>query len=78
MKDWGWRALERWATVLHAAEEIIAANGRVSVATIRKTIAEHPEWQAKLDRAEFSDANLASSLKGLRDFGFIGQEGGRP
>jgi len=73
MKDWGWRTLERWATVLHAAEAIVASGGEVSVATIKKSIDEHPEWQAKLNRAEFSDENLASTLKGLREFGFLQQ-----
>jgi len=71
IKDWGWRTLERWATVLHAAEEIAASGGQVTVVTIKKSIDEHPEWQAKLDRAEFSDEDLASTLKGLRKFGFI-------
>lgn len=74
MKDWGWRTLERWATVLHAAEAIVASGGEVSVATIKKSIDEHPEWKAKLNRAEFSDENLASTLKGLREFGFIGTD----
>jgi len=74
MKDWGWRTLERWATVLHAAEAIVASRGEVSVATIKKSIDEHPEWKAKLNRAEFSDENLASTLKGLREFGFIGTD----
>lgn len=73
MKDWGWRTLERWATVLHAAEAIVASGGEVSVAAIKKSINEHPEWQAKLNRAEFSDENLASTLKGLREFGFLQQ-----
>lgn len=73
MKDWGWRALERWATVLHAAEAIVASGGEVSVATIKSSIKEHPEWQAKLNRAEFSDENLASTIKGLREFGFLQQ-----
>lgn len=61
-----------------AAEEIAASEGQVSVATIKKTIDEHPEWEAKLDRAEFSDENLTSTLNGLRKFGFIRQEGDLP
>jgi len=70
-KDWGWRTLERWATVLHAAEAIVASGGEVSVVTIKRSINEHPEWQAKLNRPEFSDENLASTINGLREFGFL-------
>lgn len=72
-KDWGWRTLERWATVLHAAEAIVASGGEVSVVTIKSSINEHPEWQTKLNRPEFSDENLASTIKGLREFGFLQQ-----
>lgn len=74
MKDWGWRALERWATVLHAAEGIADAGAEVSVPAVEQAINEHPEWQDKLDRDEFSETNLASTLKGLRDFGLLSSD----
>ncbi len=71
MKDWGWQALERWATVLHAAEAILAEDGDLSIASIKTEIDKHPEWQAKLDRTEFSDEKLGSTLEGLRECGLL-------
>lgn len=71
MKTWGWETLERWATVLNATEELIAAGSEASLQNIKDVLQQHPIWKDKLKREEFSDINLASTLKGLRSFGFI-------
>lgn len=55
--------LEVLATVDMAAVELRASGKTVDVATVKDVIASHPEWQAKLDRAAFSDANIAEAIK---------------
>jgi len=71
MKGWGWKALERWATVLHAAEELAAKGTDPTVQSVKDALQAHPVWKDKLNRQEFSDSKLAATLKGLRSFGFI-------
>ena len=55
--------LEVLATVDMAAEELRASGKNVDVAAVKDVIASHPEWEAKLDRAVFSDANIADAIK---------------
>lgn len=71
MKGWGWEALERWATVLHVAENLLAEGKPLTPAAVKAAIAACPEWRAKLDRAAFSDAEIQSTLAGLRRYGFL-------
>jgi type I restriction enzyme S subunit len=71
MKGWGYRALERWATVLDASFELKAAGHPATVETIKDVIQKHPEWVPKLNRDEFSDTHIETALKGLCGFGFI-------
>lgn len=55
--------LEVLATVDMAAEELRAAGKDVDVTAVKNVIASHPEWEAKLDRPVFSDANIANAIK---------------
>jgi len=55
--------LEVLATVDMAAEELRASGKNVDVAAVKDVIGSHPEWEAKLDRAAFSDANIADAIK---------------
>ena len=71
MKDWGYRTLERWATVLDTAQELAAAGQPMTIKSVKDAIQKHPEWVHKLDREEFADANIEAALRGLRGFGFI-------
>ncbi|MGH2270852.1 restriction endonuclease subunit S [Anaerohalosphaeraceae bacterium U12dextr] len=71
MKGWGYRTLERWATVLDATFELTAAGQPATVEGVKDIIQRHPDWEPKLSRDEFSDTNIEATLKGLRDFGFI-------
>jgi hypothetical protein len=71
MKGWGYRALERWATVLDASFELTAAGRPATVEGVKDIIQRHPDWVPKLSRDEFSDTNIEATLKGLRGFGFI-------
>jgi len=70
MKGWGYRALERWATVLDASFELTAAGQPATVEGVKDIIQRHPDWVPKLSRDEFSDTNIEAALKGLRGFGF--------
>lgn len=49
-----------------AAEELRAAGKSVAVATLKDVIRSHPEWEAKLDRPIFSDANIARAIEACR------------
>jgi len=71
MKGWGYRTLERWATVLDASFELTAAGQPATVEGVKDIIQRHPDWVPKLSRDEFSDTNIEATLKGLRGFGFI-------
>lgn len=55
--------LEVLATVDMAAVELRASGKDVDVAAVKDVIASHPEWEAKLDRPVFSDANIAEAIK---------------
>lgn len=55
--------LEVLATVDMAALELRASRKSVTVAAVKDVITSHPEWEAKLDRAAFSDANIAEAIK---------------
>lgn len=76
MKGWGWEALERWATVENAAQQLAADGRPITLAEIKRVIAAEPEWRAKLDRASFSDLDIQRTLKGLRDHGYLPAEAG--
>jgi type I restriction enzyme S subunit len=71
MKGWGYRTLERWATVLDASFELTAAGQPATVEGVKDIIQRHPDWVPKLSRDEFSDTNIEATLKGLRGFSFI-------
>lgn len=58
--------LELLATVDMAAEELRASGQAVDVAAVKAVILSHEEWQAKLDRAIFSDANIAGAIESNR------------
>jgi len=55
--------LEVLATVDMAAVELRASGKDVDVAAVKGVIAGHPEWEAKLDRPAFSDANIDEAIK---------------
>ena len=55
--------LEVLATVDMAALELQASGKSVTVAAVKDMITSHPEWEAKLDRAVFSDTNIAEAIK---------------
>ena len=55
--------LEVLATVDMAAEELRALGKVVDLTSVKEVIRSHPEWEAKLDRAAFSDTNIANGIK---------------
>jgi len=55
--------LEVLATVDMATVELHEAGMEVNVASVKSVISNHPEWEAKLDRAAFSDANIAAAIE---------------
>jgi type I restriction enzyme S subunit len=55
--------LELLATVDMAAQELQASARNVDVAAVKDAIRSHPEWEAKLDRAAFSDAKIAEAIQ---------------
>jgi type I restriction enzyme S subunit len=59
--------LELLATVDMAAEDLLHANARVDVEAIKSVMRAHSEWQKKLERAVFSDLNIAEALRRLRE-----------
>lgn len=76
MKGWGWEALERWATVEHAAQQLAADGKPATLDAIKRVIASEPKWEPKLERDAFSDLNIQRTLKGLRDHGYLPAEAG--
>jgi type I restriction enzyme S subunit len=58
--------LELLATVDMAAEELRAVDKDVNVDSVKDVIRNHPEWQAKLNRPVFSDANIAKAIETCR------------
>lgn len=66
--------LELLATVDMAVEELQASGRNVDVAAVKDAIRSHPEWEAKLDRATFSDAGIERAISQTRElFGNGGQ-----
>ena len=55
--------LELLTTVDMAVAELCEAGEEVSVECVKKVIRSHPEWNPKLDRPIFSDANLAGAIE---------------
>ena len=55
-----------------AAEELRRAGKKVSVESVRKVIHRHPEWNPKLDRPIFTDANLARAIEICRTLFAVG------
>lgn len=71
MKRWSYQTLERWATVLEAVQVIAGAGQHVNVETVKDVIRTHADWVPKLNRQEFSDANIEATLRGLCKLGFV-------
>jgi hypothetical protein len=63
--------LERWTTVDMAARELQDRGDAVTPENVLAYIEESPEWQPKLHREEFRTDLIASTLAGLRKFGFV-------
>lgn len=55
--------LEVLTTVDMAVEELRTSGQDVSVTGVKGVISNHPDWNAKLDRPEFSDVNIASAIR---------------
>ncbi|MCD6328000.1 restriction endonuclease subunit S [bacterium] len=71
MKGWSTGTLERWATVLHAAEELIGAGGQLTDRNVKRAIEQDPTWRSKLSRDDFANGKLSATLSGLIRQGFI-------
>ncbi|MBA5867559.1 MAG: hypothetical protein GDA67_12785 [Nitrospira sp. CR1.3] len=71
MKRWSYQTLERWATVLEAVQVIADAGQHINVETVKDVIRTHADWVPKLNRQEFSDANIEATLRGLCKLGFV-------
>lgn len=71
MKGWKYSTLERWATVLEAALGLSDAGKEVSVGNLKSAILSEKEWARKLDRSEFADEHIGSTLAGLKRHGFL-------
>lgn len=54
--------LELLATVDMAMEDLRRAGNPVTLAAVKQIIASHPEWQAKLEKPIFSDANIERAI----------------
>ncbi len=59
--------LEVLATVDMAAEDLRTSGKAVDVESVKKVIANHPEWKAKLDRSAFSDTNISEAIKAVSE-----------
>lgn len=55
--------LELWTTVDYAIWELEEKGEAVSVASVRSVLANHEEWQEKLERDLFSDTNIESAIQ---------------
>lgn len=71
MKGWGWEALERWATVENAAQQLAADGKPATLDGVKAVIAAEPKWRAKLKRDAFGDSQIQSTLAGLRRHGYL-------
>jgi type I restriction enzyme S subunit len=58
--------LELLSTVDFAALDLLDREKAVTVEAVKNVIAAHPDWAPKLDRAIFSDANIARALGRLK------------
>lgn len=54
--------LELLATVDMAMEDLRRAGNSAALTAVKQVIQSHPEWQAKLDRPIFSDANIERAI----------------
>jgi len=54
--------LELLATVDMAVDDLRRAGSPVTLSAVKQIIESHPEWQAKLDRPIFSDANIERAI----------------
>jgi len=59
--------LELLTTVDMAMEDLRRAGAGPTLDGVKGVIRRHPEWEAKLDRAVFSDQNIAAALPTCRD-----------
>ncbi len=55
--------LELLATVDMAMEDLRSEAKPVDMESVKRIIGEHPEWQAKLEREVFSDANIERAIE---------------
>ena len=55
--------LELLTTVDMAVADLYEAEEKISVESVKEVIRSHPEWDPKLDRPIFSDANLARAIE---------------
>jgi len=55
--------LEVLTTVDMAVDELRSSGRSVDVGAVKGVIASHPEWEAKLDRPVFSDANIGKAIE---------------
>jgi hypothetical protein len=55
--------LELLATVDMAMQDLRRETKPVAVETVKQLIHDHPEWEAKLDREIFSDANIQRAIQ---------------
>ncbi len=58
--------LELFATVDFAALDLVKQDTPITMENVKRIIAENREWQAKLQRETFSDANITRALSELR------------
>ena len=58
--------LELLATVDMAMNDLCRGGKAAELATVKKVIQGHPEWEAKLDRAIFSDDNIRRAIESCR------------
>ena len=58
--------LELLATVDMAMNDLRRGGKAAELATVKKVIQGHPEWEAKLDRAIFSDDNIRRAIESCR------------
>lgn len=58
--------LELLATVDMAMEDLRRTGKAVTMDAVKQVIRDHPEWQAKLDRPIFSDANITRAIAECR------------
>ena len=70
--------LELLTTVDLAAEELREAGKDISVESVKEAIRGDPEWQAKLNRVVFSDANISRAIDQCRTLFDPGHERPKP